>query len=248
MFLCIDQGNSRIKAAVFDAQGCIVDTFLYKTFTPQDIEVICNKYTIEASIISSVVNIEQSILSMLNNKSKHFILFDHLTPLPIKNLYSTPETLGHDRIAAAVGAVTLYPDSNLLIIDAGSAITYDYVDKKGNYYGGNIAPGIKMRLASLHSMTHKLPLLTNVDVDENILFGRDTVSAIKLGVIQGVAFEVDGYMQALKNKIGEYSVCLTGGNAMYITRYLDNAAIHYEKYLTLMGLYEILMYNLHGRK
>lgn len=166
MNLCIDQGNSRTKVALMTDEGHIVKNFIYKSFRSSDVERLFALYPITDSIISSVINIEPAIVNALHRLSKHFILFDHNTPVPIVNAYDTPETLGQDRLAAAVGAVALCPDENLLIIDAGSAVTYDFVSAQGRYEGGNIAPGIKMRFVMLHRMTKKLP---QVDLDENEL-------------------------------------------------------------------------------
>ena len=136
------------------------------------------------------MNIEAAVVNTLHRRSQHFVLFDHNTPVPIINCYDTPQTLGQDRLAAAVGAKSLCPNENLLIIDAGSAITYDFVSDKGEYMGGNIAPGLKMRFTMLQRMTKKLPL---VEVEENELiplFGKNTRDAIAAGVIRGVAYEV----------------------------------------------------------
>ena len=159
MNLCIDQGNSRTKVALMTDEGRIVKNFVYKSFTSADVERLFSLYPITDSIISSVINIEPAIVNTLHRQSKHFILFDHNTPVPIENGYDTPETLGQDRLAAAVGAMALCPGENLLIIDAGSAITYDFVSAQGRYEGGNIAPGVKMRLIMLRQMTKKLPCI-----------------------------------------------------------------------------------------
>ena len=152
MNLCIDLGYSRTKVALF-AEGRIVKNLMYRAFTSADVERLFSLYPIANSIVSSVANIEPAVVNALHRLSKRFILFDHLTPLPIANRYQTPETLGHDRIAAAVGAAHLCPNRNLLIVDAGSAITYDFVSAEQGFLGGNIAPGMKMRLTSLHQMT-----------------------------------------------------------------------------------------------
>ena len=176
------------------------------------------------------------------------MLFDHNTPVPIVNQYGTPETLGQDRLAAAVGAKSLCPDENLLIIDAGSAITYDFVSDKGEYKGGNIAPGIKMRFTILHRMTKKLPL---VEADENELiplFGTDTRDAIAAGVIRGVAYEVKGYMRTLGEKVTHFKTFLTGGHAPYILNNVrssrtEKREILLEKNLVLIGLNKILCAN-----
>lgn len=117
----------------------MINQFIYKSFSSADVERLLDLYDIRDSIISSVVNIEPAIVNTLHRRSQHFVLFDHNTPVPIINRYDTPQTLGQDRLAAAVGAKSLCPNENLLIIDAGSAITYDFVSEAGEYLGGNIA-------------------------------------------------------------------------------------------------------------
>lgn len=220
MNLCIDQGNSRTKVALMTDEGRMVKHFVYKSFHSADIERLFALYKITDSIISSVVNIEPAIVNSLHRLSEQFILFDHNTPVPIRNCYDTPETLGQDRLAAAVGAAALCPQENLLIIDSGSAITYDFVSAEGKFLGGNIAPGIRMRTTVLKQMTKKLPL---VETDENELiplFGKNTRDAISAGVIRGVAYEVKGYMRTLSERCDHFQTFLTGGNAAYI---LNNA-------------------------
>ena len=195
-----------------------------------------------------MVNIEAAVVNTLHRRSQHFVLFDHNTPVPIVNRYDTPQTLGQDRLAAAVGAESLCPDENLLIIDAGSAITYDFVSDKGEYMGGNIAPGLKMRLTMLQRMTKKLPL---VEVEENELiplFGKNTRDAIAAGVIRGIAYEVKGYMRTLSEKVPHFQTFLTGGNAPYIlnnvrTSRTEKRDIRVEKNLVLIGLNTILIFN-----
>ena len=226
----------------------MINHFIYKTFSSADVERLFDLYPITDSIISSVINIEPAIVNTLNRRSQHFVLFDHVTPVPIRNGYDTPETLGQDRLAAAVGAKSLCPDENLLIIDAGSAITYDFVSAEGEYIGGNIAPGLKMRFTMLQRMTKKLPL---VEVDESELiplFGKNTRDAIAAGVIRGVAYEVKGYMRTLSEKVPHFQTYLTGGNAPYIINNVRNSRsekreMHYEKHLVLIGLNDILIYN-----
>ena len=226
----------------------MMNHFIYKSFSSADVERLFDLYDISDSIISSVVNIEAAIVNTLHRRSQHFVLFDHMTPVPIVNRYDTPQTLGQDRLAAAVGAKSICSDENLLIIDAGSAITYDFVSDMGEYLGGNIAPGLKMRLTMLQRMTKKLPL---VEVDENELiplFGKNTRDAIAAGVVRGIAYEVKGYMRTLQTKVPHFQTFLTGGNAPYVlnnvrTSRNEERKLHYEKYLVLRGLNEILVYN-----
>lgn len=242
MNLCIDQGNSRTKIALFDENGRMVKSLTYKQFTSSDVERLYELYSIRDSIISSVINIEPAVVNALNRLSNRFILLDHLTPIPIRNEYDTPATLGLDRLAAAVGAASLCPNENLLIIDAGTAITYDFLDAEGHYLGGNIAPGVRVRFKSLKQMTKKLPL---VEVEENELiplFGKNTRDAIAAGVIRGVAYEVKGYMHSLDKQVKNYRTFLTGGYAPYILNNVKRPIVH-EKNLVLIGLNGILEYN-----
>ena len=226
----------------------MINHFIYKSFSSSDVERLFDLYDITDSIISSVVDIEAAVVNTLHRRSQHFVLFDHNTPVPIINRYDTPQTLGLDRLAAAVGAKSLCPDENLLIIDAGSAITYDFVTEKGEYIGGNIAPGIKMRFTILQRMTKKLPL---VDAEENELiplFGKNTRDAIAAGVIRGIAYEVKGYMRTVREKMSHYQTYVTGGHAQYIlnnvrTSRNEKRELHYERNLVLIGLNRILVFN-----
>lgn len=229
-------------------EGKMINHFIYKTFSSADVERLFDLYDISDSIISSVVNVEAAIVNTLSRRSQHFVLFDHNTPVPIENRYDTPETLGQDRLAAAVGAKSLCPNENLLIIDVGSAITYDFVSAEGEYIGGNIAPGVKMRFTILQRMTKKLPL---VEADENELiplFGKNTRDAIASGVIRGLAYEVKGYMRTLREKMPHFQTYVTGGNAPYVLNNVrssrtEKREMHYEKNLVLIGLNTILIYN-----
>lgn len=229
-------------------EGKMSHHFIYKQFSSAEVERLFDLYDITDSIISSVVDIEAAVVNTLHRRSQHFVLFDHNTPVPIVNRYDTPQTLGQDRLAAAVGAKSLCPNENLLIIDAGSAITYDFVSEQGEYLGGNIAPGLKMRFTMLQRMTKKLPM---VEVDENELiplFGTNTRDALAAGVVRGIAYEVKGYMRTLREKMPHFQAFLTGGNAPYIlnnvrTSKTEKRELRYEKNLVLIGLNEILLYN-----
>ena len=243
MNICIDQGNSRTKVALFGDDKRIVKTFIYKSFTSSDVQRLFSLYPLSDSIVSSVVNIEPSVVNALQRLSRHFLLFDHLTPVPIHNDYESPETLGLDRLAAAVGAATICPGKDLLIIDAGSAITYDVVTADGHYIGGNIAPGLKMRLYVLHQRTKKLPLV-ETDVHTMLpLFGKNTQEAIAAGVVRGIAYEVKGYIRTLTEKGSQPVVFITGGNAPFILAQVQHP-MRYERQLVLHGLNTILEYSM----
>ena len=243
MNLCIDQGNSRTKLAIFNEDGTMVNNFIYKRFDASEIEKICSLYPITNSIISSVINIDPAVVNTLVRLSKRFILFDHNTPVPLENKYATPQTLGQDRLAAAVGANALSPNKNLLIIDAGSAITSDFVNADNQYIGGNIAPGIKMRFTALKNQTKKLPLVEIGEKQIIPLFGTNTNDAILSGVVRGIRYEIEGYIRTLQKRVGQFETYMTGGGSAYLHTTIRQSVI-LEKHLVLIGLNRILMFNL----
>ena len=162
------------------------------------------------------------------------------TPLPVENLYETPRTLGYDRMAAVVGANALCPGRDLLVIDAGTCITYEFIDASGRYHGGNISPGLQMRFKALHQFTGRLP---QVQAEGRLLpLGKDTDTAIRSGVLQGMEYEISGYIQTMKHKYPELLVFLTGGNEFSFDTNLKNI-IFADKFLVLKGLNRILNYN-----
>ena len=239
MNLCIDQGNTKTKIALFH-QAELIKTFEMDRLNTAELKAIFSSYPIESSIFSSVSAPDDEVIKMLHMQVPRFIQLDHQTPLPITNLYSTPATLGKDRLAAVVGAAFLQPKKEILVIDAGTAITYDFIDAKGNYFGGNIAPGINMRLKSLHELTHQLPL---VEVDPLVPFlGVSTLQALQAGALYGIVFEIDGYIDTLKIKYPLLSTFLTGGSAIYFDTKLKNTTFA-ETNLVLIGLNRILEYN-----
>lgn len=242
MNLCIDQGNSRTKVALFD-NTTLRKKIIYKTFTANEVEKLVSLYPINNTIISSVINIDPAIVNVLHNRSKKFILFDHHTPIPITNRYSTPETLGLDRLSAAIATHTILPDNDCLIIDVGTAITIDFLAHTGEYMGGNITPGIKMRINALHNDTKKLPLVS-IEPEELLpLFGTNTRDAIASGIIRGIAYELKGYLRSMSERLPNVHTFLTGGHIPYILPYLnDTKQLHVEKNLVLLGLNTILLY------
>ncbi len=238
MNLCIDRGNSSTKIGIFN-QDKLVETITYESFDKIDIEALIKRFDIEACILSSVVLNDNNLIHDLQ-KIHTFIELTHKTPVPVLNLYKTPETLGKDRLAAVVGASFLQPDTDILVVDAGTAVTYDFIDSNLNYHGGNIAPGINLRLRALHEFTHKLPL-AEVKQDSPFL-GQDTNSALLSGAIYGIVFEIDGYINTLKIKYPKLSTFLTGGSTFYFDNKLKSA-IFAETNLVLIGLNRILQSN-----
>ncbi|MBN2767213.1 MAG: type III pantothenate kinase [Paludibacteraceae bacterium] len=237
--LCIDQGNTYTKAGVFDGNN-LIETFRFDKFTQSELQTINCKYAIGPVIISSVSATGIHLTQLFREHGYVTIELNHTTELPFQSAYKTPETLGKDRIAAVIGAAMLLPKSNILIIDAGTAITFDFIDSKGLYHGGNIAPGIDLRFKALHHFTGKLPLV-EAKKEFNFL-GYDTLSAILNGVLNGIIFEINGYTDALKIKYPELSVFLTGGSTIYFDGKLKSA-IFVEKNLVLIGLNRILLFN-----
>jgi type III pantothenate kinase len=166
--------------------------------------------------------------------------FTYQTPIPIRNLYRTPQTLGVDRLAAVIAAYTTKPHHPALVIDAGTCITYDFIDEHGQYQGGNISPGMEMRLKALHEFTSKLP---KIEVSgETPDYGYSTETAIRSGVIRGIEHEISGYIQHLKKNYPSLLVFLTGGNEFSFDTNLKSG-IFADGFLVLKGLNRILDYN-----
>lgn len=240
MNLVIDIGNSRSKLAVFD-QDRIVEQQSTDQLTVSQLQGINENYDqLQNCILSSVVKVQSELLQFLNKSHKNFIQLNHSTPLPIDNLYQTPETIGLDRLAAAVGAVTLFPGKDLLVIDAGTAITFDFINKKGQFIGGNISPGLKTRFRALHHFTDKLPLVS--ESDEWPLIGTTTEEAIRAGVQNGIIFEIEYMTEEINKKYPFLQTVLTGGDAFFFGRRLKSA-IFVKSEVTLIGLNRILLYN-----
>jgi len=240
MNLVIDIGNTRTKFSVFN-RGEILITVPVNEFLPHHIEVLKNEHpSLEKVILSSVKDYSPELKKALQKNFKHFIELEANTPLPIENCYESKETLGKDRIAAVVGAFDLYPDSNVLIIDAGTAITYDIINEKNQYLGGNISPGLEMRFKALHHFTGKLPMVKQNKFDK--LYGNTTENAILSGVQNGVIFEVDKAIDTFKEFYNNLKIIITGGNAEFFDKKLKNSFfVHF--YLIALGLNRILEYN-----
>ena len=237
MNIVIDQGNSSAKIAIFDRKK-LYASYIYKSLKPERFLKLLLQYSPSHGIFSSVTEKEPEYLEVLRSKIKHFVVLNAETPLPIRLKYETPDTLGKDRIAAAVGAYKQKPGKNLLVIDAGTAITYDYIDANGVYFGGNISPGMTIRFKSLHHYTSQLPML---DEKGDIPFiGDSTDTAIRSGVVSGIVREMDSYITEFKKK-HNVLIFLTGGHSFYFESRLKNT-IFADGNLVLKGLNEILNY------
>ena len=240
MNLVIDIGNTRTKLSVFH-HGEVLITVPFDEFQPEFIDVLKKEHpSLNRAILSSVKKLESGFVHSLKTKFNTFIQLDETTPLPFENRYQSKETLGYDRIAAVAGAHSLYPGTDVLVIDAGTAITYDLLTREGDYLGGNISPGLSMRFKALHQFTDKLPL---EDPDNaQLLFGRTTGEAIRTGVQQGILYEVDKTIEAFKEIYKNLKVIITGGDVKFFDLKLKNSFfVHFN--LTAFGLNSILEHN-----
>ncbi|MBE6287787.1 MAG: type III pantothenate kinase [Mediterranea massiliensis] len=239
MNLVIDIGNTVAKIAVF-RQNELYNVVYTDNRTLSDLIPFASRYQPVASILSSVVDLSEEAEKSLAALSCPLLRLTYQTPLPIKILYETPQTLGGDRIAAVVGATYLKPGRDILVIDAGTCITYELVDSNSFYYGGNISPGLEMRLKALNNYTGKLPLVQSKGVSPMI--GKNTETAIRAGVIRGIKYEIEGYIRTLNHKYPELLVFLTGGDEISFDANLKSR-IFADKFLVLKGLNRILDYN-----
>jgi type III pantothenate kinase len=242
MNLCIDVGNTRTKIAVFDNEGSLLKQLIREQVTSGKLEKILKKYQIKHAIVSSVRKKQGKYKRFLSNKILTFIELSAETPIPITNLYHTPETLGRDRIAAVVGASAIFPGSDILVVDAGTCITYDFIDAEARYYGGSILPGIDMRFKALNSFTDRLPLVQRDTLDSHI--GDSTLTSIQTGVQFGVVYELKGFISKYRESHPDLRVLVTGGDAVFFESQMENQIFAVPD-LVLMGLNQILNYNVH---
>ncbi len=241
MNLVLDLGNSFGKIAVCEGTQ-VIEAATYEKVTSKEIAYFHARYAgLKGAIISSVVNYSREIIDYLSNLYNTCIELDHSTPIPLKNRYRTPDTLGYDRIAAAVGAYTICPGKNVLVIDAGTAITYDIVTSKGEYLGGNISTGLEIRFKSLNKYTNRLPHLERPN-EQPPLLGTSTREAIQSGIVNGLLFEMDGFIGAFSQDHPTLQVVLTGGDAKYFVGKLKSS-IFVDLNLNLIGLNRILEHN-----
>lgn len=239
MNLIIDIGNTVAKLAAFDGDK-LLEVVHDSNETLEQLPAFFRKYSFRKAILATVIDLTADVRSRLDDLPVPVLYLGADTPLPVENLYETPRTLGYDRMAAVVGANALCPGRDLLVIDAGTCITYEFIDALGRYHGGNISPGLQMRFKALHQFTGRLPL---VEPDGRLLpLGKDTETAIRSGILRGMEYEISGYIQSMKHKYPELLVFLTGGNEFSFDTNLKNI-IFADKFLVLKGLNRILNYN-----
>lgn len=236
MDLIIDIGNNSAKLFLFNGDNIVLHT-RRKGCCADILQQWNAQMGIERAIVSTVVDLAPEDIAAIEALKIPVLWFDNETPVPIGIKYRTPQTLGRDRLAAAIGAMHISPGHNLLVIDAGSAITYDFVDKGGNFCFGNIAPGVNMRLKALHQFTGRLPKVEKEGDTPSL--GYDTETAIRSGVIRGICHEIDGYINETREKCGDVFVFLTGGDEKTLINNIKNR-IFADKFLVAKGLNRIL--------
>ena len=236
MNLIIDIGNTTTKVAIFDGEELIKHQIL-KQPSLSAIILFSKEHNISNSIISSVKQKD----SICNELITHFnaLFLTHKTEIPISTNYNTPETLGKDRLAGIVGANTSFPNKNILLIDAGSCITFDFF-LDGKYCGGRISLGLQMRYNALHTFTNQLPQISVSDM--HFTFGKDTSSSIISGVQQGAIDEMDTVIDTFRKENKDSIVILCGGDHNFFDKHLKNS-IFVDPFIVLKGLNIILEFN-----
>ena len=240
MNLVIDVGNSLVKLAVFEDTKLIYKKTVELDFILKHVDLLRKEFkNINKTIISSVGKLKNSDITYLN-RNFDLVELNSTTKLPFKNCYETPNTLGMDRVALVSAAIQQNTKSNVLIIDAGTCITYDFVSDKNEYLGGAISPGIRMRYQSLNNLTAKLPLL-ETEEPKNII-GNSTNNSIHSGVVYGVLKEIEGVIDAYRLNYKDLTVILTGGDTNFLSKQLKSSIFANSNFL-LEGLNFILQFN-----
>ncbi len=236
--LTIDFGNTSAKVLVFE-----MDAVCYRksghSLSIKDTLTLLRRFKPHAAIISAVTPVSKALLKTLNDYTSLTVL-NHKVKVPVKIRYRSPETLGSDRLAGIVGAGKLFPSTNVLVIDMGTCIKYDFLQKTHVYQGGSISPGLAMRFRALNQYTAKLPLISPAQLKSFI--GTDTRTSILSGVQTGVVAEMNGFIDRYRKKFGALKVILTGGDAPRFAGQVK-MPIFAAPDLVNIGLNEILNFN-----
>ncbi|MFC2175360.1 type III pantothenate kinase [Bacteroidota bacterium] len=237
MILTVDIGNSRIKWARFDNRK-VFESGMMAHGDFNGIKALLTYYQNDSICISSVVALDDGVNAFC--KSVGAFMVDNKSKTPLINKYQTPETLGMDRICAAVGAKSHFPEHPILSIDIGTCVKYEFISKEGEYLGGNISPGLQMRFSALNQYTSKLPKLAPSAIKGPI--GRSTSEALQLGVQQGILFEMDAMIETMKALHPELKIVATGGDLPFFVNELKTH-IFADLLLVLRGINEIYLHN-----
>ncbi len=236
MNIVVDYGNTSAKVGIFDGDNL---TKQYNFQNAEELKEFLENFSATSFIISSVTKDPVEVSSWATQAKRKIILNPQL-PLPVKINYATPSTLGVDRIAGVCGAQHMFPKTNTLVIDAGTCITYDFLDRDGNFLGGGISPGLMMRFNAVHNFTARLPLVPAVE--DPPLVGDSTESCIQSGVINGLIEELSGIIRLYKQKFEGLAVILSGGDARFFENKLKGSIFAVPE-LVLSGLNSILIHN-----
>ncbi len=240
MNLIIDAGNSYVKMAVFEEGNMIFSQLAeYVDFLKVFLKIKKTYPKIRKVMLSSVSKLNKTAIEKEISAAK-LVVLDYTVKMPFQNLYSTPKTLGVDRLALVAGASKKYPNQNCLIIDAGTCVTYDFIDQAGVYKGGGISPGLQLRYKSLNDYTANLPQLKAAY--SNILIGDSTENAIHAGVFNGFVNEINGIIEQFSNTFSPLVVILTGGDANFLSKRLKSG-IFVDPNFLFKGLNYILDFN-----
>ncbi|MBP7477414.1 MAG: type III pantothenate kinase [Chitinophagales bacterium] len=236
MHLILDVGNTATKYAVFKNSDLIAHGIV-----ESDSSIAQLPYGFKACLIGASGNIPPSLTHELDQLNIPYARFNHQMPIPIINAYETPQTLGPDRLAAVIGAAEEFPKSDILVINAGTCITYDLITSEGKYCGGAISPGLRMRFRAMSEFTAHLPLIEDIQ-GENPLLGRNTNACLKSGTIHGIAAEIEGFIDRFKLNYPNLRPILTGGDAEFLECQMK-IEIFVSKFLVLKGLNAVLIHN-----
>ena len=240
MNLVIDIGNSFTKYAIFDTRQLVYfDTSESAIFVTQIKQLFEAYPKIQRAVISAVGPLQNKEKEIMALFCKVHVL-SHASKVPFKNSYASPSTLGMDRIALATSAFYQYPRKNVLVIDMGTCVTYDFVNDAGEYRGGAISPGLNMRYKAMHLQTDKLPLLQPEELLDFV--GNSTASSMHSGVINGLTLELDGVISQYHARFQDLTVILTGGDSQFFVKRLKNSIFANSKFL-VEGLNYLLEYN-----
>lgn len=240
MNVIVDVGNSFLKLAVFDNVTLVEKVIVSEKEFPQQLKSLQKAFPkLDHAIVSSVGNFSEKHLAVLKKHLKVHIL-SNTSKLPFDNKYKTPNTLGVDRIALVCAAAVQFPKKNVLIIDAGSCITYDFLNTKNEYLGGAISPGISMRFKAMNAFTANLPLVEKKNPERFI--GNSTQSSMNVGVVNGVVHEIEGFISMYKAEFSDLTTILTGGDTHFLLDSIKNDIFANSNFL-LEGLNHILEIN-----
>jgi len=241
MVLTVDVGNTRIKGAVFEGYNTIEIFVFSKDEIQEKIDSVLKKHKkITNLIVASVGNVSKDLFLYFQNELDVWFV-SHEDAFPFANNYSTPKTLGIDRMVLSAGATLQFKGQNRLIIDAGTCVTYDFVDQNDVYHGGAIYPGLRLRYESLHNFTDKLPLLA-LESPKNFV-GDSTAEAIHSGVVNGLVYEINGFVDEYQSKFPNFIIILTGGDTEFLAKRLKNTIFANSNFL-LESLNQIFQYKI----